>query len=107
MNDTNPILQAVAEAKAQEAAAKFKFIATVLCIYLKEDQQKQRHINVLIDSGNSNITKADLQALNVAALSRLQAENNVPATDVKDLVILSINLLGFMTDAEFDGQPQG
>jgi hypothetical protein len=108
----HPIIQAaeaalVDQQAAQATVTKIMMIATILAYYLKDGDQKQRHINVLIDSPTGNITKSDLQALNQSAITRLVAENGIQATEVMDLVVTNISTLGMMTDEEFYGKVEG
>lgn len=82
------------------------FMASCLVIYIKDDAQKQRHINILMQSTSLNIAKADLNSLNQNAIGRIVQESDVAPKDVKDVVFLNIACLGHMTEDEFHGEPE-
>lgn len=91
--------------KPKETMTHF-MMAAVQAIYIKEDQQRQRHMNVLIDSPDGVITRSHLKQLQEAAMTRLKAENDVEPGQVKDVVIMSISNLGFMAPSVFHGTPE-
>lgn len=108
----HPIVKAAEDALAtqaaqQQATPKIIMIAAMLAFYTKDGEQKQRHINVLIESPTGNINKSDLQSLNQSAIARLVAENGIEASQVNDIVIMGISTLGVMTDEEFYGKVEG
>jgi hypothetical protein len=82
------------------------FMATALAIYDRDGANKQRHVNVLIETANPNLTKADLGQITSAVLARVKAENDVLPKDIKDVVILNIVLLGVMPADVFHGAPE-
>lgn len=79
------------------------YMAAALAIYERDGTQKQRHLNVLIQTDNLNLTKADLGTMNRTVLQRLQTENNVSPDMVRDVVFLGISLLGAMPPETFHG----
>ena len=91
------------KAKAPTQKVAF-FMGTVLAIYVDaEENQKQRHINVLVESESVSISRKDLDTLSKGAMSRLEAENSISPNQIKDIVFLGIAPLGLMTKEEFYG----
>lgn len=91
--------------KTLSRTKKIFHIGAVLVYYLKDGATKQRHLNVLMETTDGNITKEHLNKINLLSLSRLKAENDVNQEQVVDLVILNIAPLGLMTDATFHNTP--
>ena len=89
---------------AANVVRKFFHIATMLSIYERDGKLAQRHVNLLMETDDGNVTKEHLQNLNASAIQRLRAENDVQHEQVKDLIVLSITLLGWMTQEEFYGK---
>lgn len=79
------------------------FIVTVLVVYERDEQPKQRTMNVMMEAQNPNLDKSALAQIQQAAMSRIHAENNVTPDQVKDVVIMNISLLGQMTQEQFHG----
>lgn len=79
------------------------FMAAVLAIYEKEGAQKQRHLNVLIETDMVDITKEALGGIQRGAMQRMAAENAVTPEQIKDIVILGITFLGRMDPEVFHG----
>lgn len=82
------------------------FMVAVMAIYQRDEDIRQRHMNVLLEAATPNLTKAHLSQVQKSAMARLHAENNVPPGDVKDVVILSISVLGQMTQEQFEAEPE-
>jgi hypothetical protein len=80
------------------------FVCAVLTIYIKEGIQKQRHINILLETSGPNLTRKDLGSISQNSMARLHSENAVPPEDIKDVVILSITPLGKMSPDAFYGK---
>lgn len=66
-----------------------------------EGNLKQRHVNVMLETANVNIKRRDLDQINHGVISRLKAENNVDPDKLKDIVILSVNRLAFISSKDF------
>lgn len=77
------------------------FMVALLATYKRSDVIKQRHMNVMLELDDPNITKRQLTQVHQSTMTRLKAENDVTPDQVVDIVFLSINLLGQMTRAEF------
>jgi len=90
---------------AQQDNANFYYMAAALAIYERDEQIKQRHLNVLLESEVPQITRNTLQVLNRQVLDRLNQENEVTPDMVKDVVFLNINMLGRMSPEDFHGSP--
>lgn len=82
---------------------KSYFMAAVLAIYMKDEQQRQRNMNVLLQLAAPVVNKDGLAQIQRSAVARLNTENGVAVTDVKDVVIQSISFLGVMTPEDFEG----
>jgi hypothetical protein len=94
MNDQTPLPN-------PEQQQKIFFTVACLITYLREEAPKQRHLNILLELEDPNITSKVMQNVHRAALERLKKENDVPPEQVRDFVILGISLLGQMTPEEF------
>ena len=92
--------------KTKEEPRSFFFMASCLVIYIREEQQRQRYINLLMQTASLNLTKADLAEMNKLAISRVSVENDVAPSDVKDVVFQNVACLGHMTEEEFHGPAQ-
>lgn len=79
------------------------FLAAVTAFYVKEDQQKQRTFNVLVELPVPIITKDRLGWIQKQAMARMQAENGVTPDLMRDIVILNISPLGSMPPEIFHG----
>lgn len=80
-------------------------ICSMLTFFEQDGQLRQRHINVLLETSDGNITKQHLNQINSSGVARLAAENDIPEQNIKDLVILNISVLGQMTPEVFSGEP--
>lgn len=89
----------------QETNAYF-FLVAALVIYEKDGAQKQRHLNVLAEMDQPNVTKQCLADIQRSVLQRLNAENNVTPDMVRDIVLLNISLLGLMPPNTFHDTPE-
>lgn len=101
---TNPSKVTTQKAKSQEADVACFFMASALAIYERDDEIKQRNLNVLLQSSTPSITKDDLQTLNRTVMQRLNAESDVQPDQIKDVIFMSISFLGAMPPEEFHGQ---
>jgi len=101
--------QAKKSKETQSNPGNCYFIATALCIYVKEDDGetaiKQRHLNVLLESDTAAITKSQLNTLHRSAMQRLNAENGVTPDQIKDIVIMNVSYLGQMLPEQFHENP--
>lgn len=79
----------------------FYFSCAILAFYKKDDQPRQRHLNVLIELPTNKITQSALQEISRKAMERVQVENDAAPSDMLDVVILTISSLGGMTRNEF------
>jgi len=79
------------------------FMATVQAIYVKEEQSRQRMLNIHMATPRNRIVKADLASIQQAAIQRLVQENQIEIQDVKDIIFLAMVPLGAMTEEEFHG----
>jgi len=95
-----------AKNKPKDEQRSFFYMASCNVIFIREDQQRQRDINILVQTATLNITKADLSEMNKLAVSRIVTEHDVAPTDVKDVVFLNLACLGHMTEEEFHGSIQ-
>lgn len=82
------------------------FVATAQVLYERNNQLKQRMINVILELAEPQITRAVIQESQRAAMGRLQTELNVNPESVKDIVWFSFSFLGQMTQSTFNAQPQ-
>lgn len=79
-------------------------LVSVLAYYKREEALKERHLNVLLETPYPpNLTKDSLSQIQRQAIARLAAENSVEVTDIQDIVILNISVLGVMDPATFQG----
>lgn len=108
MNEQNlpPEDQQGIAAEDQGESKQFFFLASVLAIYERDGENKQRNLNVLLQSNSMHLTKSDLNTLHRTALQRINMENKVTPDMVKDIVFMSINLLGLMTSEEFQREEE-
>ena len=98
----------VDQAKPTEAdSLKFFFMCAALAVFERDDEYHERHINILAELDTPNISKHGLETMHRAVISRMHNENDIPATDIKDVVMLSITLLSHMTSTEFHAMPEG
>lgn len=79
------------------------FMAAALCIYDKGEGVRQRHINVLFQNDEPNVTKEGLNTMHKTAMQRLNQENGVMPEHIADIVFLGISFLGAMPVEEFHG----
>lgn len=93
-------------AEDQGEPKQFFFLASVLAIYERDGEIKQRHLNVLLSTNSMDLTKSDLNTLHRTALQRINMENSVTPDMVKDIVFMSLNMLGLMTPEEFQSEDQ-
>lgn len=78
------------------------FMITTLVYYIREGVLKERHLNLLSEMPvDGAFSKSVLSLLSTKAISRVVTENNIPITDIRDAVILSMSFLGAMTPEEF------
>ncbi len=82
------------------------FMVTALLTYTREDAQKQRHMNSLLQLPAKKITSTALNNVNRALLQRLWDESQVPVENVLDVAMLGISYLGHMTEQEFHGKEE-
>ena len=95
-----------AKDKPKDEQRTFFYMASCNVIFIRDDQQRQRDINILVQTSTLNITKADLSEMNKLAVSRIVTEHDIPPTDVKDVVFLNLACLGHMTEEEFHGSTE-
>lgn len=88
--------------EATEADAGF-FSTTVLVYYRRDEALKERFVNVLLKTDLSPINRDTLDTLRHLAADRIVAEHKVAPEAIVDVVIFSINMLGVMTETEFQG----
>jgi hypothetical protein len=88
--------------KTPEQTACF-FMVAVLALYEREGSMKERHLNVLIETASPNLTRTTLGDIQKAAFRRINTENGITPDNVKDMVILNINMLGVMPPSLFHG----
>lgn len=81
----------------------FMCAARVIFTGTEEGSTRQRDMNVMTVLADTVITKDVLAGVQQAAMQRLGKENGVPPNMVKDVVILSMFPLGFMTEEQFAG----
>lgn len=91
----------ISPVKEQTPQPMFFFSVAGLAIYMREEAQKQRHMNILLELPQPQINKAVLNNVYHSALERLKAELDVDAEAVKDFVIMNISLLGHMAPEDF------
>lgn len=82
------------------------FMVTALLTYTREDAQKQRHMNSLLQLPTKKVTSTVLNNINRALLQRLWDESQVPVENVLDVAMLGISYLGHMTEQEFIGKDE-
>lgn len=80
------------------------YMCTLMVLFVKEEQQKQRHMNILLEMESPNITRKDLTSISQNAMARLNTESGIAPDQVKDVIVLAANHLGYMTPAEFHGE---
>ena len=79
----------------------FYHCVTVLAMYHKEEKDRQRHLNVMVQTPAKKITQQTLQQVNRATMERVEKENGVTPDMMRDIVIMNISCLGGMTHQEF------
>ena len=103
MKPKSPVTRPRREKVRTPKSQKFYYsMACMLMFYVKDDTNKQRHLNVLVESEGPNLHKTHLAQMQRTALSRLKTENDIDPDAVKDAVIVSMSPLGFMTNEEFE-----
>ena len=107
MNTQVPVAEKAQPTEIEDIQHSVMMMVTALVFYTKEGKPCQRHINIMLSSATGNVRKEDLQSVNVAAMNRLKAENDVDHDNILDIVILNICPLGWMTQAEFYGNVEG
>ena len=88
--------------ETEDDGQKFFYISAIVVYYKSETGVAQRHMNVLMEEKNGNITQGHLAHLQTVAVERVKVENNVVFENILDIVILNITMLGLMTDEEFN-----
>ena len=84
----------------------YHYMATCQVIYMKNETQKQRTINILLLVEVPVITAKDLRNVNTNAIGRISQENDILPNEVKDVVFLGLSFLGFMSEDEFQSSEE-
>lgn len=113
MTDTTPNQVTPEQAAPSDENAAFQeepvrelfYMAAIKAVYTVGKEAHARDMNVLIQSADGRISSADLANVNQAVLHRLNTENQVSPTDVKDMIFLTATPLGWFTKEEFHNNP--
>ena len=65
--------------------------------------QHERKMNIVIESNKKMVTYADLNSARKGVITRMIEELKLDASDILDIVFLSIPYLGLMSDSDFQG----
>ena len=77
------------------------YIAAAMITYVRDDQPRQRHMNVVMELPRKLITSSALNNARSAMLQRLADEVGDSFGGAKDLVFLSFSYLGHAKPDEF------
>lgn len=89
--------------QTKELEKSFFHLVAALVIYKKDDSQKQRHMNIMLETQVPHVLGTDLNQVNLGAVQRITAENDVDSDDVLDIVILNVSLLAHTDRNSFYG----
>jgi hypothetical protein len=78
------------------------YMVAALVTYLRDGATKQRHLNIVMQSPEKNITASPLNQARLTLIQRLYQEADVHVEDLRDFVFLGFSYLGHMTDKEFN-----
>ena len=80
------------------------YMATALIGFIRDDQPKQRYMNIVMQSTDRSITAASINDARLALITRLHTEIQIQVEDIKDFVFLGFSYLGHMSEREFQGE---
>lgn len=101
---TNKVSSKVADAPQGEVKEYFHLVAAQ-AIYSKDDQLKQRTVNIMLITASPNILRDDLDKANQGVMARLNKENDVTPDQLRDIVLLNIFPLAYTTQEDFSKAP--
>lgn len=87
--------------RMRKSPKMYFFMAVVTMYYMRDDALKERPINILLELPDEIINQEVLQQIQTAALQRLNQENNVDPSSVRDAVIVNIVRLAHCRPEEF------
>lgn len=70
--------------------------------YVRDGASKTYTTNVVAQSEAKNVTQSSIDAARQQTLQRVVLDMQVPQEDLRNLVVLNISYLGFMSEAEFN-----
>lgn len=83
------------------------YLVTAMVAYMREDQPRQRHMNLVTQLDEKKITANTIDCARTTLLQRMASDGQVPPEDVRDIVFINFSHLGFMTEDEFqDMEPE-
>lgn len=97
--------------KNPETENKVFFMATVEAVWkvpvegTDEFSVKTRKVNILLEHHSIHLSKTELDEVNRGVFQRLQQESGVAPSQVADIILLNISILGNMTSEQFYGKP--
>lgn len=80
------------------------YLATALVGYVREDANKQRHLNQIVAVEERRIDLRTLEAAKQELIQRVITETGISLDDIKDFIYLNFSYLGHMTEREFAGK---
>lgn len=101
--DTSSNNEVVSSPEPKDEVPSFFHLVAATAIYDQGGVIKQRTVNIMLQTETPNIVRSDLDAVNQGVLGRVNAENNVQANELKDIVILNICRLAAMPAGDFYG----
>ena len=73
--------------------------------YVRDGAAKTYTTNVVAQSEGKNVTQSAIDAARQQTLQRVILDMQVPQEDLRNLVVLNISHLGFMSEQEFNDIP--
>lgn len=82
-------------------------MATVMAVYVRNDVQRTRNMNVIMQLPDKKITYSVIDETRLSAIQRCIVEGDLEKDSIKDVVFMNWTYLGHMTEGEFNkGAPE-
>ena len=92
--------------KSKTVNQKYHFwLFTQQVNYVRDGTAKTYTTNVVAQSESKNVTQSSIDAARQQTLQRVVLDMQVPQEDFRNLVVLNISHLGFMSEQEFNDIP--
>ena len=92
--------------KSKTVNQKYHFwLFTQQVNYVRDEVIKTYTTNVVAQSESRNVSQSCIDAARQQTLQRVLLDMQVPQEDLRNLVVMNISHLGFMSEAEFNDIP--